>query len=197
VLSVDLPGHGLSPRDPELTIRAAADAVADTIAPETGVRPELAMGHSLGGLVLAMAVDSGRLTPGRSVYVDAPFRLRGTWDLAEVTAEYEEDRRQRTFEGLRASRPHYSEQDCVVEARAAERFDPATGASPSTRGPVAADPEPGSIIVRADPSDSIDDDAAERHRGRGVQVRNIPGAAHAVWYSHFDEFVAALPEVFG
>jgi hypothetical protein len=97
----------------------------------------------------------------------------------------------------RAAPSSLSRQDCVVEARAAERFDPATGASPSTRGPVAADPEPGSIIVRADPSDYIDDDAAERHRGRGIHVRSIPGAAHSVWYSHFDEFVAALPEVFG
>ena len=32
VLALDLPGHGLSPRDPELTIETAADAVVATLA---------------------------------------------------------------------------------------------------------------------------------------------------------------------
>lgn len=52
------------------------------------------------------------------------------------------------------------------------------------------------ISVRAEPSAYVDDETAALHRGRGVIVRDVPGAAHSVWYSHFDEFVAALPEVF-
>lgn len=58
------------------------------------------------------------------------------------------------------------------------------------------EPEPGSIIVRAKPSLYVDDETAALHEGRGVIVRDVPGAAHSVWYSHFDQFVAALPEVF-
>jgi hypothetical protein len=30
-----------------------------------------------------------------------------------------------------------------------------------------------------------------------LTLRLVPGAEHSVWYSHFDEFVATLPEAFG
>ncbi|MHA7985953.1 alpha/beta fold hydrolase [Rathayibacter sp. CAU 1779] len=197
VLAVDLPGHGLSPRDETLTIQRAADSVAESIADECGHAPSVAIGHSFGGTVLAAAVGSGVLIPRLSVYVDAPFGSRGGWDHAELTARYEQDKLARTYDGLRSSRAYYSDRDCVVEARAAERFDPATAAAPAAAPGFSFQPEPGSIIVRADPSDYVDDEAAAAYLHRGVAVRSIPGAAHSVWYSHFDEFVGALPELFG
>jgi pimeloyl-ACP methyl ester carboxylesterase len=196
VLAVDLPGHGLSPRDDTMTVDRAARSIAESVADECGSVPDLVMGHSYGGLLLAAAVDAGLLTPKLSVYIDAPFTSRGGWDRAELIAEYEQDKRARTYDGLRASRPFYSDQDCVVEARAAEHFDPATAASPATGPGVSLEPEPGSIIVRAKPSAYVDDETAALHEGRDVIVRDVPGAAHSVWYSHFDQFVAALPEVF-
>lgn len=52
------------------------------------------------------------------------------------------------------------------------------------------------VVVRADPSHYVDDETAAALASSGVDVRSIPGAAHSVWYSHFDAFVAALPEVF-
>jgi pimeloyl-ACP methyl ester carboxylesterase len=196
VLAVDLPGHGLSPRDDMLTLHRASASVAESISDECGMVPDIAIGHSFGGSVLAGAVGDGLLTPTLSVYVDAPFTSRGGWDRAEVTAEYEKDKAARTYAGLRASRPFYGDEDCVVEARAAERFDPATAAALASSTGRTFPPEPGSIIVRADPSNYVDEEVAALHRSRGVNVRSIAGAAHAVWYSHFDEFVAALPEVF-
>lgn len=196
VLAIDLPGHGVSPRDGTMTVDRAARSIAESIADECGPTPDLAMGHSYGGLLLAAAVYSGVLAPGLSVYVDTPFTTRGGWDRAETIASYEQDKRARTYDGLRASRPHYSDQDCVVEARAAERFDPATAAAQAAGPGVSVEPEPGSIIVRADPSSYVDDEVAALHRGRGVTVRDVPGAAHSVWYSHFEGFVGALPEVF-
>jgi pimeloyl-ACP methyl ester carboxylesterase len=197
VLALDLPGHGLSPRDPELTVERAAADVADTVQSLADDRPAVAIGHSFGGMVLAAAIATGRLDPELTVYVDSPFRSRGGWDRAEVIAEYESDRRARTYEGLRASKPYYSDQDCVSEALAAQRFDPVTaGASAAARGGDWS-PRAGSIVVRSNPSDYVDAAAVRELNARGVQVRSIPGAAHSVWYSHFDEFVAALPEVFG
>lgn len=196
VLAVDLPGHGLSPHDDTMTVDRAARPVAETVADECGSTPDLAMGHSYGGLLLAAAVNDGLLTPALSVYVDAPFTSRGGWDMSEVTAEYERDKRARTYDGLRASRPFYSDQDCAVEARATEHFDPATAAAPAAGPGVSFEPETGSIIVRAKPSAYVDDGAAAEYERRGVIVRDVPGAAHSVWYSHFDQFVAALPEVF-
>ena len=58
------------------------------------------------------------------------------------------------------------------------------------------EPAAGSIVVRADPSDYVSDSDAAAFHERGVSVRSIPGAAHSVWYSNFDQFIAALPEVF-
>jgi pimeloyl-ACP methyl ester carboxylesterase len=197
VLALDLPGHGLSPRDAELTVERAAEAVAETVDSIVDERPAVVIGHSFGGMILAAAIAGGRLDPELAVYVDSPFRSRGGWGRAEIIAEYERDRRARTYEGLRATKPYYSDRDCVVEALAARRFDPLTAAAPAAAGGGEWPPRAGSVVVRADPSDYVDAAAAADLVARGVQVRSIGGAAHSVWYSHFDEFVAALPEVFG
>ncbi|KHK99576.1 hypothetical protein LK09_02910 [Microbacterium mangrovi] len=195
VLAVDLPGHGLSDRDPQLTVERAAAAVVQAVEDAGGGHPAVAIGHSFGGVVLAAA--AARLAPEVTVYVDAPLRIAGGQDRVELAEEYEGDRRLRTVEGLRRTRPHYSERDRVAEAHAAELFDPATAAAVAAGPGGTWMPEPGSIVVRPDPSPYVDDDDVELLVARGVSVRSIPGGAHSLWYSHFDEFVAALPEVFG
>lgn len=197
VVALDLPGHGSSPRDPDASVERAGEAVAATVRAVVGDRVDLAMGHSFGGTVLAAAIVSGRLDADIAVFVDAPFTARGGWDRDTVRAEYEEDRRARTVVGLRAAKPWYSDRDCEVEARAAERFDPTTAAAFAAGPGGSWWPRAGSIVIRPDPSDVLSDEGVERLRASGVAVRDIPGARHAVWYSHFDAFVAALPEAFG
>ncbi len=195
VLSLDLPGHGLSPRDPALTIESAADAVVDTLARVAPGAPTVAIGHSFGATVLAAAAP--RLNPALAIYVDAPLHLQGGHDRAALIAQYTADRRARTSpESLRALRPFYSAQDATVEARAAERFDPATAASVSCGADGRWHAAPGSIVVRAEPSAWVADEDARRFEAEGVTVRSIPGAAHTVWYSHYDAFTHALPELF-
>jgi pimeloyl-ACP methyl ester carboxylesterase len=180
-----------------MSFEDVSDAVAGTLATESATRPALAIGHSFGGLVLAAAVARGCLAPERSVFVDSPFSTRGGWDREEVQAEYEQERTQRTYQGLLATKPHYSRRDCEVEARAAARFDPATAAGIAASAGGRWFPVQRSIVVRADPSQYVDDQTMAELLDADVQVRSIPGASHSVWYSHFDEFVAALPEVFG
>src|SRR5215831_11292952 len=51
VLAPDLRGHGLSPRGDY-----SPEAWADDVVESLPARPELALGHSLGGIVLALAV---------------------------------------------------------------------------------------------------------------------------------------------
>ncbi|WP_255546706.1 alpha/beta fold hydrolase [Glaciihabitans sp. dw_435] len=194
VLAIDLPGHGLSDRDRKLTVERAADAVAAAVDEAGGARPALAIGHSFGGLVLAAA--SARLAPELAVFVDAPFASRGGRDRVTATAEYDRDRRHRSAEELKATKPYYSEYDCMVEARAAERFDPATAGAVAAAGSGSWYPVAGSIVVRANPSNYVSDDEAAALTRRGVLVRDIAGAAHSVWYSNFDDFVSALPEAF-
>jgi hypothetical protein len=49
-------------------------------------------------------------------------------------------------------------------------------------------------MVRPVPGDHISDRDADTLRARGVEVRNIPGASHSVWYGHFEEFMAAIDD---
>lgn len=194
VLALDLPGHGLSPRDRQSTVHRAADAVVDTVQALLPSPPAVAIGHSYGGSILGLAAT--RLRPSTTVFVDAGTTVPGGYDLAELTAQYEADRQRRTLPWLNENRAYAGDAANEAEARAAENFDPATAASISSGGDVHWLPAPGSIIVRAAPSQWVSDDDARHAASRGVLVRDIPGAAHTVWYSHFDEFVAALPEVF-
>lgn len=196
VIALDLPGHGLSGSDPNATVDSAADGVIDTLhALAPGARIS-GMGHSYGGTVLGSV--AARLPLELAVYVDTVCAFAGGHDRAELTAQYEADReRRRSADWLRASRPFYSAEDAVVEARAADRFDPATAASISCGADVDCSPGDGAIVVRADPSNFVTDEDAVRLASRGAHVRSVPGAAHTVWYSHFDEFVSSVPELFG
>lgn len=190
VLAVDLPGHGTSPRDLALTVDRAAAAVVDTVADHSGSAPELVIGHSYGGTILAAALPALRAC--RAVVVDAPTSTRGGHDREVARARYEEMRRARTVDQLLATRPYYAARDAEVEARAARHFDPETAAAASS-APAGSWPLPaGTTVLRPDPSLDVPDEEAEHLRRRGVVVVDIPGAAHTVWYSHFDQFMAAL-----
>ncbi len=194
VIAVDLPGHGLSPRHPSLAIPDVAASVVETVSLLVDAPPAVAMGHSFGGVVLAAAI--AELAPGRAIYVDAPTSSRGGWDRDAMRAEYESDRVPRTVEGLRATRPFYSERDCEVEALAAERFDPETaaGIASGPGGRWTPSSSPPSLMVRPAPSDYVSDDDARMLAARGVVVRDIPGAAHSIWYSDFERFMAAIDD---
>jgi pimeloyl-ACP methyl ester carboxylesterase len=194
VLATDLPGHGLSPRDPRLTIEKAAASVVETVESLAPRGPIHAIGHSYGATVLAAA----RLDLEVVVYVDSALAFTGGADRASLTAQYESDRRRREDPAwLRSSRPFYTAQDAEVEARAATLFDPATSASVSCSDDVALAPRRGEILVHAEPSSWVTDDDKRDFAERGALVRSIPNAAHTVWYSHFEEFTASVPEMFG
>lgn len=200
VIAVDLPGHGLSPRDNGCTVASAADDVVETLALRAPGARFQAIGHSYGGTVLGAVTErmlTDRMPIERAVYVDTTCVFEGGEDKRALAAQYETDRLNRTDpKWLRASRPFYSKTDAIVEARAAERFDPVTAASISAGAGVAHTPSPRSILVRARPSRFVSDEDAARLAASGVDVRDIRGAAHTVWYSQFDEFCDALPEFF-
>ncbi|MDQ0649031.1 pimeloyl-ACP methyl ester carboxylesterase [Microbacterium natoriense] len=194
VLAMDLPGHGLSPRDPDLTMAKAAASVTATLEARAPQRPLHAIGHSYGATVLAAAGLDAEVT----VYVDSALSFTGGDDRTRLIERYESDRRNRQDPAwLRSSRPFYTAKDAEVEARAATCFDPATSASISCGDDVVLMPREGAILVHAEPSNWVTDDDKHRFAEQGVSVRGIRSAAHTVWYSHFDEFTASVPEVFG
>src|SRR5689334_21746540 len=93
-VAVDLPGHGRSPPDATATLDSTAEALRRTV-PGT---VELAIGHSLGGMVLAVACGRG-WRPGRAVYVESAV----SWPVqspAAVTAQLAAEHRRRTPEWL-------------------------------------------------------------------------------------------------
>ncbi|MEU5279592.1 alpha/beta hydrolase [Streptomyces asoensis] len=70
VLAVDLRGHGASPRG-RYGPRLFAEDLVETLPPA----PEVALGHSLGALALALAVPE--LAPARAVYSEPAWQLAG------------------------------------------------------------------------------------------------------------------------
>lgn len=195
VLALDLPGHGRSAPDPDGSVDRAADAVVHTVGGMVDGPVSVAIGHSYGALVLTAAAE--RLGVDTAVFVDAPLRLPALDSREGLVEHYRQAKVERTAEHLRSTRPHYGERDIEVEARAALGFDPETAAAALSRPAQDRMPTPGSIVVRAEPSEQLSEADDRVLEASGVAVRKIPGAHHSVWYGHFDEFVAALPEVFG
>lgn len=192
VVAVDLPGHGHSPvPDGVRTLEDVAGLLLRTVP----AAPDLAIGHSLGGVTLAAAVE--RLRPGRAVYVDPPQRLDGGGRGLEAAVAYLEGRRDtRDPEALCRDRPWWPELDRRNETEAARRWD-TTFTAHLLASAVGRDLAPPavvpSLLIRADPSEYVPDDAAvARLTSTGITVRTVPGAGHTVWYGRVPAFLDAL-----
>jgi pimeloyl-ACP methyl ester carboxylesterase len=194
-VAVDLPGHGDAPRDPGATMDLFVDAVVSVV----DTPPALAIGHSLGAIVLSHALP--RLRPGRAVYVDVPLAGPSTdprLSAAELRERFTASRAARTVKRL-ATRPDWSAEDCRVEAEAAVRFDVDTAVAleRSYVGHAVERPAVPSLVVRADPSRYVSPERARELEEMGFWVRSVPGAGHSVWYGHLDEFMGVLDEWLG
>ncbi|TCC61413.1 alpha/beta hydrolase [Kribbella pittospori] len=188
-VAVVLPGHGRSPAAPDASVGMFAASVVDTV----GCEPELAIGHSLGGVVLAAALPV--LRPARAVYVDIPLADDGAQRTTdELTSGFLSAQAGRTVEALRVSKPRWSEKDLEVEAVAAKRFDVATAVALELahRGSQPPTAEIPSLVVRAEPSRYVSKARAAELAALGFEVRSVPGAGHSIWYGHFAEFMDAL-----
>ncbi|MFV0126949.1 alpha/beta fold hydrolase [Streptomyces sp. HMX112] len=185
VLAPDLPGHGRSPRWETYSLDAMTDALVEAL-PQ---RPALAVGHSLGALLLARACE--RLEPGRVVYVDpawaAPpadggamaraLRAQKDWDMERITAAL----------------PRWEPEARRYKRAALDRWDPGTVSSfEGFAGYEPPSPTAPALLVLADPSHNIPPRRAERLRGEGFEVRTVPGTGHVVHNEDFDGFKAAL-----
>lgn len=189
VVAPDLPGHGRSAPDPHASIESFADAVLASVP----ARPQLAVGHSMGGMVLAVAAD--RLGAGHAAYLDIGLTTAPLQD--DPLPRMRANRAQRTTQWLRRERPWFSAEEVAIEAEAARQWDPATSASfvrsASGRDLTPRDTARASLVA-ADPSDYVS--AAERARlsRLGFTVHAIEGGRHTLMYGWHDELLAALLE---
>ncbi|GAA1895437.1 hypothetical protein GCM10009837_16760 [Streptomyces durmitorensis] len=185
VIGVDLRGHGASGRgaySPELF----ADDLVETL--PSGA--ELAVGHSLGGLTLALAAE--RLAPARAVYSDPAWALgaAGPVDPA-VFVEF----RNATRATIATLNPRWEEADIDIEVATLAAWDPDTALGLS--GPNALDRTPAtptvpSLVQVADPSFLISDELKGELERRGFEVRTVKGAGHTIHRDDFDAFMGSL-----
>ncbi|WP_030716365.1 alpha/beta fold hydrolase [Streptomyces sp. NRRL S-237] len=186
VIAVDLRGHGASGRgaySPELF----ADDLVETLP----AGAELAIGHSLGGLTLSLAVD--RLRPARAVFCDPAFHLAAPVDGfgPELLAQF----KTATKEQIRAMSPRWDEVDVDIELetlavwdeRTALSLAPLVGADLMPAAPVVP-----SLVQLADPSTLITQERAQLLKSRGFEVRSVVGAGHTIHRDDFDGFMASL-----
>jgi pimeloyl-ACP methyl ester carboxylesterase len=183
VLAVDLPGHGKSAPLDAYTSEALAAAVLAAV-PH---RPALAIGHSLGGHVLAHAV--AELAPEIAVYEDpafvttpdpavaAHFRAQKSWGRTEVARE----------------NPRWDEGSVGRKVAALEAWDPTI--VDHLGGFVAAPvdtAEVPSVLVLADPSALVPPPFADLLAARGFVVDVVPDSGHVIHLDDHDGFLAAL-----
>ncbi|MGC4943030.1 alpha/beta fold hydrolase [Kribbella sp. DT2] len=138
-VAVDLPGHGDSPS--ATSFRSVVDSVTETM----GSQPDLAIGHSFGGAVLAAALPTFR--PAKVVYVDIPFTSDSQPpDPVQLRQDLEAAKAGRTADSLRHTRPEWSEQDRIVEADAARRFDVGTAVAVNLTYAAGPFPAPQTVV---------------------------------------------------
>jgi len=187
-IAVDLPGHGQSPRASEYSIDLFAESVIESV-PAT---PELAIGHSLGGLTLSHAVE--RLQPRRAVYVDPAFTSPSLkWWQRALAPIVIRRLLGSSADAIAKNNPLWDREDVDIETADFARFDrralsfldgKAMSAPVSMVVP--------SLLVLADGSQLVGAELAERLRALGFEVRVVAGARHTVNRDDFAGFMAAL-----
>lgn len=186
VIAVDLRGHGASGRG-EYTPELYADDVVETLP----AGAELAIGHSLGGLTLSLAVD--RLRPRKAVFSDPAWHLASPAEGfgPEMFARFKTAPK----EQIQATNPRWEEADVDIEVQTLALWDEATalGVAPLFGVDLMpAAPVVPSLVQLADPSLLISQERAAVLKDRGFEVRSVAGAGHTIHRDDFDGFMASL-----
>ncbi|MFF4600933.1 alpha/beta fold hydrolase [Amycolatopsis sp. NPDC001319] len=185
VLAPDLAGHGRSPRG-----RYSRERWAEDLLGSLPAEPALAIGHSLGGVLLAMIAE--RLRPARAVYVDPAWYPWSGVGYGEAQPAIRASRQWGAADA-RAAHPRWS--DKLVEARLAElrEWDPDTTRMDYLETAYTPGfPVVPSLILRAGQSDLIAPALAEHFEQVGFTVRTVAGTGHFVHLDDHEGFVAAL-----
>ncbi|WP_308465471.1 alpha/beta fold hydrolase [Rathayibacter soli] len=189
VVAVDLPGHGQSPRAEHYTMQLLADSVLESVP----AGPELAMGHSLGGLTLSLIVE--RLQPTRAIYVDPAFDMpeMAWWQRMLMPLLMRRMLKSSTDE-VAAKNPRWDRQDAQIESEDFHAFDRRVMALLSQKGALRV-PEHAmvpSLVVRADTRGVVSPELADRLTALGFEVRTVVGTTHTINRDDFDGFLRAL-----
>jgi len=186
VIAPDLRGHGTSPRADQYALEDFAADLVETL--PTGA--DLALGHSLGALVLALAAPA--LAARRTVLVDPPWLRR----IEEVALDRQLPR---TPEQLPSETAQWSAEDVAADLSSNALLDPRVGAQLMAvlagAQPVAptAPPAPGSLVVVPELAPSLPLEAHDLVIALGYAIRTVPGVRHVIHRDDLDGFLDALP----
>ncbi|WP_137991910.1 alpha/beta fold hydrolase [Streptomyces vilmorinianum] len=190
VVAVDLRGHGASGRAAAPSGYTPQD-YADDLVETLPAGAELAIGHSLGGLTLATAVE--RLAPRRAVYVDP------AWHLPSGPGGYQPElftqAKSLTRDHIRQFNPRWEDEDLDIEVDSVRRWDErsAHGLLPFTGKDLwPARAVVPSLLMLADPSMLVAPERARMLEERGFELRTVAGAGHTIHRDDFDGFMTAL-----
>lgn len=184
-MAPDLRGHGRSPRG-SYSVEEWVDDLVESVPAE----PELAIGHSLGGVLLLAALP--RLRPVRAVYEDP-----GWWidpDREPLIQEFEARKRLSAAEIAR-SNPRWSPEVVTMRLGGFAQWDASTAgafiAAARDWTPSGPPTQP-SLVVLADGSRFVTAETAERLRSDGWAMRVIPGSGHMVHLDDRPTFLSSL-----
>lgn len=200
VTTLDLRGHGASPRAQSYRVDDMASDLVDSL--PSGL--DSVVGHSLGGAVLYRA--AARLAPGRAVYLDPGFALtlptsglagRLFWLAPLVSLGFAQLGQAKASAAARAA---YSPETRALLDDAKRRFDArmAVGVFRDVAfHPVPAEaPVVPSTIVLSDQSAAVlPEPLAGQLEQRGWQVRRIQGVRHDMQLEDPDRTFAAVDDV--
>ncbi|WP_371493889.1 alpha/beta fold hydrolase [Kitasatospora sp. NBC_00374] len=151
---------------------------------------DLAIGHSLGGLSLALAL--ARLRPRRAVFSDPGFRLGNlpAGALAVMRSMVETA----SPASIRTANPRWSEADVAAEVAGFARFDLSflDGVGGFEEDYLPRAPIVPTLVQLADPSLTIGPTTAGLLEQRGFDVTVVPGAGHCIHRDDLPAFFASL-----
>ena len=191
VLAVDLAGHGKSPRAHRYSPGAWADDVVETLEPLLSARPDIVMGHSLGGLVASIVAD--RLAPRAAIYIDPAFAFPGgirgaLFKLAFAIAP----RPPRS--ALVRMNPKWDSTDVEIELATLRDWDKRTILGFADTRPLVPPLRlvAPSLVVLAEKSLLITDRVAAQLRRQGMTVETVAGTGHTVFRDDHSRFMETV-----
>ena len=191
VIAVDLAGHGGSPRARRYSPSTWADDVVETVTPLLTGRPDVVMGHSLGGLVASLVAD--RLAPRAAIYVDPAFAFpRGIRGVVMKLVFALAPRPRRS--ALVRWNPKWAAADVEIELATLADWDKRTilGMADSRLLVPPARVVMPSLVVLAERSLLVSDAVAARLRRLGMTVETVSGAGHTVFRDEHARFMAIV-----